>query len=263
MKVNKEVFFSAEARMQLASSGLVDFNSIWELNEPWFEQPNNRGQGFSGVVTHTLSGEDGTSRRVFIKKQEDHNTRTFLQPIKGIPTFEREFDNIVMLSALGVPIIELLYFGRAEVNGRQRAILVSFALDDYMPVDDWFQNCRDDVSDDLARTVIRAIVDAIKPIHRAHIRHGCLYGKHIFIRLPSVADQDASVDVKLLDFEKAHRCIFLEKAIAKDLSQFVRHCEHMPDKDLEYFLDQYLAQESFPRVRELLQNEINRKGNKN
>ncbi|MDK1024559.1 MAG: lipopolysaccharide kinase InaA family protein [Gammaproteobacteria bacterium] len=266
MNVTEEVFFSSESRARLETNHLADFTSLWTLDEEWFEKPNTRGQGFSGVVTRILKNEDGQLRRVFIKKQENHTTRSLAHPIKGIPTFAREYTNIVSLSALGVPTIELLYFGTAEHKARQRAILVSYALDEFTPVDEWFRQTRTHVSDVTAHAVIRALVAAIKPIHQAGYRHGCLYGKHIFIRLPPAGFRDDPIDdpieVRVLDFEKAHRSVFLRRAILKDLSQFVRHCEKLTEADREYFMDRYFDEPNSLRARRFLKHEIGRKQSK-
>ena len=140
MKVNQEVFFSAESKAQLESNQLADFDSLWNLEKEWFEEPNQRKDGFSGVITHELEVEDGQSRRVFIKRQENYTTGSIARPFKGMPTFEREYTNIVRLAALGVPAIELVYFATAEYNGRQCAILVSYALDEYVPVARWIKH---------------------------------------------------------------------------------------------------------------------------
>lgn len=270
MNVTEEIFFSSAARARLEINQLADFASLWRLDEEWFEKPNTRGQGFSGVVTRVLKSETGQSKRVFIKKQEDHTTRSLAHPIKGIPTFKREYTNIVSLSALGVPTIELLYFGTAEHKGRQRAILVSYALDEFTPVDEWFRQARSQVSDATAHAVLRALVAAIKSIHQAGYRHGCLYGKHIFIRVAEgdVLDDhlgdhlDDQIEVRMLDFEKAHRSAFIRRAILKDLSQFVRHCEKLTAADLEYFLARYFDQPNPLRTRRLLMNEIGKKRSK-
>jgi hypothetical protein len=262
MDVTEEVYFSSESKSRLESNQLVDFSSLWSLDEDWLEQPNTRGNGFSGVIVRVLKAEDGQSRRIFIKKQENHNTRTVSHPVKGIPTFAREYANIVRLSALGVPTIELLYFGRARHQGRQRAILVSYALDDYTPLDMWFQHARSQVSDATAQAVIRAVVAAIKRIHSAGYRHGCLYGKHIFIRPRPSCAIEGQIDVRMLDFEKAHRSVFPRKAVLRDLSQFVRHCDHLVEADLDYFLDQYLDEPESGRTKRYLKNEIGKKSRK-
>ncbi len=262
MKVNQEVFFSPESRTRLENNQLADFTSLWSVNEDWFEAPNTRGDGFSGVMTSTLKSDDGQPRRVFIKKQENHTTRSLAHPIKGIPTFAREYTNIVRLSALGVPIIELLYFGTAEHQGKQRAILVSYALDEFTPLDEWFQQSRSGVSDTITHAVLRAVVAAIRPIHKAAYRHGCLYAKHIFIRLPASLDGDEPVEVRMLDFEKAHRSPFRRRAMIKDLSQFVRHGDQLTDADLDYFLDQYLDGPRRLASKRFLRREISRKSRK-
>lgn len=264
MKILKEVFLSAESRAELASNQLDSFAALWELEAPWFEEPNSRGQGYSGVITHQLKCADGSSKRIFIKKQQDYTTATLTHPIKGMATFEREYNNIVRLSALGVPAIELLYFATAEHQGKRRAILVSYALDEFTPLDKWFAETRQGLPDATVQTVLRAVVDAIKPIHEGGYRHGCLYGKHIFVRLlgshdNTVITRQEQVEVRMLDFEKAHKSLFLKKAILKDLSQFVRHFDNLPEADLKYFFEQYGAGQNSTGLGKFVQKQIEKK----
>ncbi len=259
MKVVREIFVSSEAKARLEANRLADFDALWQLDDDWIEDPNSRGSGFSGVVTRVLGDGEGAARRVYIKRQENHNTRTFAHPIRGIPTFQREFANIEALSRHGVPTIELLYFGMAEVKGKQRAILVSDALDEFTAVDEWFRHSRNQASEADVHAILRALVAAIKLIHQAGYRHGCLYGKHLFIRVPRRDCQTADVEVRMLDFEKAHKCYFLRRAILRDLSQFVRHCDGLTDEDLDYLLDQYQGQADRSGMKRLLQMQIDKK----
>ncbi len=66
---------------------LESFDSIWELDAAWFEEPNKRRGGWSGVSRISLKTEEGGSVGVFLKRQENHNTKTLAKPVNGEPTF--------------------------------------------------------------------------------------------------------------------------------------------------------------------------------
>lgn len=223
--VNKRLvreFYSTNlAKTVLQENRLAGFDALWDLDAPWFEAPNERRAGISGVVTWDLAGPGGDIWPVFIKRQHNHNTRTVSKPLKGEPTFYREYRNIVRANTIGVPTIDVLYYGEQASMDGSRAILVSRALTGYVSLEDWFNSPQ--AKDNAASTeVLKRVVDAIKPMHQHRIRHGCLYGKHIFIKRQ--AGQDAlAFDIRLLDFEKAHFSPFKNRVIAKDLSQLLRH----------------------------------------
>jgi hypothetical protein len=85
------------------------FDAFWRNNSPWFEAPNIRRGGWSGVVKCVVDSF-GQPQKVFIKRQENHVTKTLMHPIKGIPTFLREYRNIQSLNAKNIPTLDVLYF---------------------------------------------------------------------------------------------------------------------------------------------------------
>ncbi len=223
----REFYKDKAAKTVFQNSHLDNFDKLWSLDAPWFEAPNERRSGFSGVVTWEFIGQHGEIWPVFIKRQHNHNTRTWRHPLTGIPTFYREYQNITNLIKLGVPTIDTLYYGEQATADGVKAILVSRALDGYVSLEDWFKSSAE--KDELViAAVLKQIVAAIKPMHQHRIRHGCLYGKHIFIKfLPDntsmASGAEPIVDVRLLDLEKAHVSLFKKQLILKDLSQLIRH----------------------------------------
>lgn len=255
-RVIREVFGSSELEKTFISNHLSSFGAIWELDAPWFEEPNERRDGVSGVVTYKLNVDSGEKLPVFIKRQSNHNTRTWTHPVKGIPTFRREFQNIVRLKSLGVNTLDALYFGEAMADEGHLAILISRALVEYIPLDSWF--CQDDPPDsERVKRLLNSLVKAIKPMHRRRIRHGCLYGKHIFVKeIPGAPG--SSFDIKLLDLEKAHRTRSAGYAAQKDLSQLIRHTEGLTAKHAEYLGRCYFGANAV-RSFEMLNKAIERK----
>jgi hypothetical protein len=89
----RDLFPDQAAREQLTASHLADFEALWSVSTDWHEAPNERRGGWSGVSRHVLA--DGSA--IFLKRQENHLCRTLRHPIRGIPTFYREYRNILRL----------------------------------------------------------------------------------------------------------------------------------------------------------------------
>lgn len=242
IKITRHIFTSSESKQLLKANGLDRFERLWELEAPWFENPNERREGISGVVTWQLEQEDGSGQRVFIKRQENHNTPSYRHPLKGEPTFYREFKNIQRLTAIGVPTIEVLYYGEAVSAGNRQAILVSKGLDDYMPLEQCLADSRLRGDPGQVAALLRDLVKAIKPMHQNGIRHGCLYGNHLFVKPIGLNGDKPAFCVKMLDLEKAHAVWFKNRAIEKDLSQLIRHTPGLDKEKSEMLLSYYFEE---------------------
>lgn len=72
-------------RRILAYNGLSDFDALWKLEAQWFEEPNYRRGGWSGVARCELKHPDGGTCAIFLKRQENHVARLWNYPIKGAP----------------------------------------------------------------------------------------------------------------------------------------------------------------------------------
>ena len=57
------------------TNGLDSFESIWTLDIGWFEEPNERRGGWSGVSRYEIELPDGRREGIFIKRQQNHITR--------------------------------------------------------------------------------------------------------------------------------------------------------------------------------------------
>lgn len=222
---HKEFYSGDLAETVFKENQLAGFDALWNLEAPWFETPNERRSGISGVVTWDLIGPQGEKWPVFIKRQQNHNTRSFMHPIKGVPTFFREQKNVARLIDIGVSTIDILYYGEQSAPEGTKAILVSRALEGYVSLDDWF-NSPLEKSELEVQAVLEQVVAAIKPMHQHGFRHGSLYGKHIFLRFRSpdeITSEDIPiVDLRLIDLEKGRSGLFKNKLVTKDLSQLLR-----------------------------------------
>lgn len=243
VKVIQERFATNKVRRLFQQNDLSGFTDLWRLDSLWVEPPNERRKGISGVVTYELKVGDGSVQRIFIKRQENHNTRTLKHPIRGIATFFRELNYVQKLQHEGVPVVEVLYYGRALFRSNQQAILVSRALEGYVSLEQWF-SCYEERKDPIrVRSVLQAVVNAIKPMHQKGVCHGSLYGKHVLVRPSADGDTAGSeVDVCLIDLEKARISIFHNRIIEKDLSQLLRHTKGMTQEEAHTLVDLYFGE---------------------
>src|SRR5436190_19447904 len=111
-----------------AFNGLRDFHSFWKLEADWFETPNERRGGWSGVARCELKLPEGGTRRIFLKRQENHVAKSWRHPIRGIATLVREFTNLQHCERHRVPTAHVIYFAQRDVEGRLQAILATEEL---------------------------------------------------------------------------------------------------------------------------------------
>lgn len=234
----RDIFPNAAARAQLAASGLADFAALWSLDADWHEAPNERRGGWSGVSRHVLA--DGTA--IFLKRQENHLCRTWRHPLRGIPTFYREYLNIRRLQEHAIGAVEALYYGDRLAAGKWRAILVTRALDDSISLDEW-DAATDRGDPSQRRSLIRAVALACARLHHHRLQHSCLYGKHLFVRRSPAAGPDyQEADVRFIDLEKLRLGLSRERVGAHDLDQLMRHTQVWSDDDRACFLSAYRQQ---------------------
>src|SRR5262245_51551526 len=123
----------------LVWNDLRTFDDFWNRSGEWFEPPNHRRGGWSGVAVLDLARADGSRLRVFAKRQENHVARTWRHPLRGLPTLVREFENLRRLERGGVPGPTLVYFGAVEVEGARRAVLVTEELAGFRSLESWMR----------------------------------------------------------------------------------------------------------------------------
>lgn len=213
-----QIFTDAAAERLLAHNSMRDFDDVWALKTEWFEPPNDARGGWSGASRVVLDDPDGGTLAVFLKRQEDHCTRTWRAPF-GAPTFRREYENILRLRALGIPAVRALYYGEARREGRYRAAIITVAMDDYLSLDAWL-----DQNADAARRqdVLKAIAHWTADFSRRRLQHGCLYDKHILVRKTPPAGRYTAADICFIDLEKMRRRLTVRRAARSNVDQLVR-----------------------------------------
>jgi len=190
-------------RSILAHNGLAGFDELWKLEAEWFEAPNQRRGGWSGVSRCELQLPEGGVAAIFLKRQENHGTRSLAHPVHGVPTFLREFKRIMAYRDNAIPSLEPVYFGMRTRGKDQRAILVTEELTDFVSLEDrvqgWLRNGVPERAERLR--ILKAVAELLKKMHACGIRHGCFFPKHVFVRIAP----DGSVEARVIDLEKSRR----------------------------------------------------------
>ncbi|WP_043888364.1 lipopolysaccharide kinase InaA family protein [Methylophaga thiooxydans] len=187
-----------------------NFDFFWNLDCDWFEPPNYRRGGWSGVIQYQLPVA-GKLSDVFIKRQENHITRNRSHCIKGTPTFQREYNNIQQLRQHQIPTLEPIFFAAYQT----KAILITKSLTGYQSLEDLSP---EHLSLQERHSLIIEIAKLIQQLHSHHFQHNCLYPKHIFIR-----QQTDQWEAKLIDLEKLRKRLFKKQAMTRDFSTLSRH----------------------------------------
>ena len=223
-------YLADEDRLLLQSHGLDSFQALWNLQLTAVDEPNDENGGWSSVYKLELEG-----RGFFLKRQCNYFTRTFHRPF-GEPTVAREFRNIMRYQRLGIPSLHAVFYGERKMAGEHRAVLLTRALDGWLPLLDLLQEWRNKDQDERF-AIIAACAELIGRLHAAGLRHGCLYPKHLFLRIIDGRWQGC-----LIDLEKTRRLWWGWRDQVRDLVSFLRSVQLWDDAEQQGFLEQYLHQ---------------------
>ena len=218
---NKPLFQAERYQQIFAAHQLDGFLPLWLKEIDWFEVPNQRRGGWSGVGQLILSDGAG-DLNVFVKKQQNHGRKTLLHPIRGEPTFRREFKRLTYLSSCQIAAPKVVFYGEDYVHNNACAILVTEALVGFSPLDwvmeDWQNKSQSTYQQ--KQNLIKAIALAVRRLHAAGLTHRALYPKHIFVK-----NAATHPEVALIDLEKARfGLLFLYRSYF-DLSALNRHLD--------------------------------------
>jgi len=215
-------------------TGLLDFESIWSLEKNWFEPPNARRDGWSGVSCVKVKVSDQEYKNIFIKRQENHFSKTLFHPFQGRLTYAKESRNLFRFKKRGIPSLDLLYFAQRKVGKRRQAILITEELTNFYSLEKWIVKWYKAGWHDWAvrRKVTQAIASVTRYMHLSRIQHNCYYPKHIFIKI-----LDDEIDIRIIDLEKAKKFFFKKTAILRDLDTLNRRTLFVSRIDrLRFFL---------------------------
>lgn len=208
-------FLAPEWQALFAANGLRTFDDFWKLEVKWFEEPNQRRGGWSGVARCELQRPGGGTVRVFLKRQENHTTRTLAHPWRGILTFVREFRAIMLYRERGIPSLNPLYFACRTQDGKRRAVLLTEELSGFRSLEDYAQEWRQ--TPRAQRLAIAcAVGKLLRQIHGHGLTHNCIYPKHVFL-----AFHGAEVEARVIDLEKTKKRVFNANGILRDFRRLV------------------------------------------
>lgn len=213
----------------LQNNDLDSFEKFWTLDADWFEPPNYRRGGWSGVSRIELLDEAGQTQVFFLKRQKNHTRKTWAHPITGEPTFISEMRNLRALAQVGVATLELVFFGVRK----KKVVLVTKALEGYIPLDKLFENWSN-IPRQQKRRLITEIARVVGKMNRAKRVHNALHPKHIFVNL-------AENKARLIDLEKMRKVPSWGRAMKRDLDSLNRRSPVLSLSDRMWFLKHYFA----------------------
>lgn len=210
------VFLHQQYQSLLISNEFNDFESFWNAKIDWFEEPNERRGGWSGVGRLALKDNDGSVLHVFVKKQQNHGRRTLKHPIRGEPTFRREYDNLQFLARHQFTAPLVIYYGEDEAS--KRAVLVTIALSQYLPLDEFsVSNTYAELAKSGKAAFIETLAKNIRRLHDLGMVHRALYPKHIFVNTENTSK------IAVIDLEKARLTVCGWYRTYFDLAALFRH----------------------------------------
>ncbi|MCD6430382.1 MAG: hypothetical protein J7L57_04080, partial [Deltaproteobacteria bacterium] len=239
MTITQEYFHCPADRELLRANNLETFEKLWQAELDWFEPPNYRRSGWSGVAHYELQQENGETIGVFIKRQENHQRRTLQHP-KGCPTFRIEWQNLKKMATYKIPVPRPLYYGERDQDGRPQAILITYELKGFSALDEWLRGDQSkDGNQHLRADVLPKIADVVHRVHDHRFRHNCLYPKHIMLKVRQDGDLTLT-DISLIDLEKSRRVLSPMGARIRDLDTLIRRCPEWTSHEKDLFLNHYL-----------------------
>ena len=240
------IYINDNWRHILAKNDLQTFDDIWNLEAEWFETPNKRRGGWSGVSKIQLK-DQSRKHWVFLKRQENHLSRSIRHPF-GIPTFQKEFENIKKLDKAGIDTLVPVFFGTRN----KCSILITEALSDYISLFDLTEYFRNDglLPKALRFSIIASVANFVRQTHDSALVHNCLYPNHILLRARITNNQLICKEhphVRYIDLEKAKSISNRTTLICRDLDTLNRRTPFWSNSDRMYFFKQYMKQKSFDR----------------
>ena len=234
-------------RETLTAANLSDFDAFWALEESWFEPVNQWRGGWSGVSRHTVPGPDGLDTGLFVKRQQNYQSRSLRHPVRGEPTLAREFRNLLTFRQAGIHTPEPVFFAQRWREGKPEAILVTRELSGYHSLEDYLQHPERTgaTTAALRRDAVRLFAAWVRNIHAARLQHNCLYPKHVLLGagFPQARSANGTgSEICLIDLEKAKRRLFRNTAMYRDLDTLNRHCLPARRTERLRFLLAYLGQ---------------------
>lgn len=236
-----QTYIAGKYAALLQENQLSEFEQLWHAKAAWFEEPNERRGGWSGVGRLTLQAGSGAPVGAYLKRQDQHCHRSWRHPLHGVPTFQREFDMLQFLQSQGLDCPEVMFYGR-QASDSFKTVLLTRELQHYVSLEtltaQWFAGGR---RPPLAQQqpLIIAVAQFARRLHALRVHHRSFYPKHLFIHLTPAS----SLGVAVIDLEKSRRQSVLSLPVMRtlyDLAALNRHAEHWSHTRRLSFLLHYL-----------------------
>jgi len=247
-----KIFVAPDYHDLLTRHGLNTFAGFWDLPFNWVEDPNERRKGWSGASFHTLNDDKENPFSMFVKRQENHNFRSIFHPMRGLPTFFREFLNIRRIEQLGIPTVTPVFYGHRLRDNNFQAVLALIALDGYSELNPVFSD--PSLPESIRHAILRRAADLIWSMHSHHLQHRSLSGKHIMIKI----EKDGAFDLRIIDLEQTRHILRPVNTPARDLEKFIRHTPTLTSEEHAEFIRHYV-QHLKPGMRDKFTGIINRR----
>ena len=208
-------FVAVNAHDVLSRHGLDSFEALWTLDLAAVDAPNTGRGGWSSVHRLQLEDVNGELQSFYLKRQDNHCTRTLHAPL-GRPPFVRRLRGVKQDARLVLPALEAAVVERRGRQGHKQAVLLTRALDEYAPLDEWFVRWQG-LSALQKRTLLQAAGALVRALHNAGVIHNCLYPKHIFLKL-----HGDGAGARLIDLEKTRGAWFGQRDFVRDLETLNR-----------------------------------------
>jgi hypothetical protein len=248
----ENLWVSPQWKDRLDAAGLLDIEAVAKRDHDWFEEPNRRRGGWSGVTRIVLnpdaSAED--QQAVFLKIQQNHFYRDPAKLFKKRLTFEREFDVLQRLGSTSDSVPELVFFAKWRAGADTGSILVTKALDHWLPLPDWLcgKNGLTAPDEPTLLKALEAIAATSRRINDAGWVHLSYSAKHLFV----MPQADGSFKSCVIDLEKCRKHILSGHRTIKDCSQFMRHTPNLTDAQKLSYLKAYFQTETFSTAQQRL-----------
>lgn len=229
-------YISAKHAQALRECGLHTFEQVWQHPIAWFEAPNESRGGWSGVGRLQLELPSGGTLCLFVKKQQNHGRLTSLHPIKGEPTFRREYQRLQYLEARGIAAPQVVFYAEQLIENQACAILVTEELSGYASLESLAESLfiKRNFTRGQKQQLFKVIASSLRSFHQLGLVHRALYPKHIFVK-----DAETHPQVALIDLEKARFTPLFWYRAYYDLASLNRHAEHWQRADCLYLFMQY------------------------
>lgn len=183
-----------------------DFAYWWSVSGEWVEPPNERRNGWSGMMRVVVADS-----LFYVKRQRNHLCRTLRHPF-GWPTASREWTYLKRLHALGLNAPNPVFHGVRKTPEGVESVLVTEELNGFKDLSE-----QGALSETLRVILATELGDKLGLLHRARLQHSSLYDKHIMVRwLTDVPE------IALIDLEKMRARFSRGAASRHDLEQLKR-----------------------------------------